>query len=74
MRFELVLVPVLLASFSEAKYGQCLLRFNRGNCRFNPPRWSYIYSTDKCIPVISGRCAENRNNFWTKEACELTCG
>uniref|UniRef100_A0A5K3FCW9 BPTI/Kunitz inhibitor domain-containing protein n=1 Tax=Mesocestoides corti TaxID=53468 RepID=A0A5K3FCW9_MESCO len=73
MRFELVLVPVLLASFSEAKYDQCLLRFNRGICKFDPPRWSYIYSTDKCIPVTSGRCPENRNNFRTKEDCENTC-
>lgn len=51
----------------------CELPKEQGVCRAHFIRYYFNPSTQKCETFIYGGCGGNKNNFFTKKACEAKC-
>ncbi|XP_034936854.1 papilin isoform X2 [Chelonus insularis] len=51
----------------------CLLPRTEGNCTEKYPKWYFDPSENRCMPFYYTGCNGNKNNFDTREACELDC-
>ncbi|KAM4696662.1 actinia tenebrosa protease inhibitors-like isoform 2-T2 [Rhinophrynus dorsalis] len=44
-----------------------------GPCRASFPRWYYDTTTRTCTKFTFGGCSPNKNNYFTKDDCDMNC-
>uniref|UniRef100_A0A224YHS7 Tissue factor pathway inhibitor n=1 Tax=Rhipicephalus zambeziensis TaxID=60191 RepID=A0A224YHS7_9ACAR len=52
---------------------ECFFKLDDGSCRASFTRWFYNHTADECQNFTYGGCRGNKNNFETKQQCELQC-
>ncbi|XP_077521294.1 uncharacterized protein LOC144132630 isoform X2 [Amblyomma americanum] len=73
MKF-LVLLALVGAAFAARDFEEyCKPKAEHGPCGANIPRWAFNATSGQCEQFIYGGCVGNKNNYATRDECEITC-